>query len=348
MSEDRRPPQNVPKIRAKVSSPRKNNGKTPNIHRLSLEGKRDESHGNSVAATLLKRAALNVSACSCSSTETPSCTSTKSLPSFPLQRKPKKLICPWKQDGRVVPDEISLSTPPPFSNRCAWITQYSDPNYVAFHDNEWGVPVHDDKRLFELLVLSGALAELSWSAILNARDTYRQVFAGFDPAVVATFDDNKIESFKYTKNVVLHEGKLRGIVNNAKLVLKIVEEYGALDTYIWSFVGFKPIVNRFRYARQVPVRTPKAEVISRDLLKRGFRFVGPTVIYSFMQVTGMTNDHLAHCFRWEESVLLAQQVGQYNRFQAEDMGEKERSGILCKAYEETNITNSLQDSIYDS
>ncbi|KAH9327017.1 hypothetical protein KI387_007195, partial [Taxus chinensis] len=126
-------------------------------------------------------------------------------------------------------------------------------------------------RLFELLVLSGALAELSWSSILSSRDIYRQVFAGFDPVVVATFDNEKIESLMYIKNSVFHEGKLLGIVNNAKLVLEIVEEFGSLDTYMWSFVGYKPIVNRYRYPRQVPAKIPKAEVISKDLLKRGFR-----------------------------------------------------------------------------
>lgn len=301
-----------------------------------------------VANNLLNRVggSLNLSSCSCSSADT-SCT--------PKKLKQRILLRTSSQNGGAAfhdstprslpPPGTPHSLPPPVKNRCPWITSFSDPAYVAFHDNEWGVPVHDDKALFELLVLSGALAELSWSSILNARDVYRQVFAGFDPAVVATFDDDKVASLMYVENSVLYEGKLLGIVNNAKLVLEIVEEFGSLDTYMWSFVGYKPIINRFRYPRQVPVRTPKAEVISRDLLKRGFRFVGPMVVYSFMQAAGMTNDHLVHCFRWEECVWISRglQVGQCNKIQTEEVCENVRESILPNSFDKESIGNSHQD-----
>eukprot|EP01018_Ginkgo_biloba_P021809 Gb_31458 [translate_table: standard] len=262
------------------------------------------------------------------------------------QRKLMLAACGRRQSGRIVPDGIPLSPPAQVKKRCGWITPQSDPVYVAFHDEEWGLPVHDDKRLFELLILSGALAELSWPAILSARDTYRDVFAGFDPVVVAAFSDKKITSLKSTKNIILHEGKLHGILNNAKCTLKIVEEFGSLDKYMWGFVGHKPIVNKYRYPRQVPAKTPKAEVISKDLVKRGFRFVCPTVMYSFMQAAGLTNDHLVHCFRCEECILLSegQQAGGGNReVQVEDMNEKEIEGIVVKAFEKASITSSHQD-----
>ncbi|KAJ6326177.1 hypothetical protein OIU78_013305 [Salix suchowensis] len=150
--------------------------------------------------------------------------------------------------------------------RCAWVTPTTDPSYATFHDKEWGVPVHDDKKLFELLSLSGALAELTWPIILNKRDIFREVFLDFDPIDIC----------------------------------KVTDEFGSFDNYIWNFVNHKPIVSQFRYYRQVPAKTPKAELISKDLVKRGFRSVSPTVIYSFMQVAGLTNDHLINCFRFHE------------------------------------------------
>ncbi|XP_059069841.1 uncharacterized protein LOC131028261 isoform X2 [Cryptomeria japonica] len=280
------------------------------------------------ANNLLNRAggSLNVSSCSCPIADS-SCTSKK--------LKQRILLRSSKQNGGVaLHDSIPRSLPPPVKNRCPWITSFSDPAYVTFHDNEWGVPVHDDKCF--------SRAELVFHSESKG---LLQVFAGFDPAVVATFDDKKIASLMYIENSVLYEGKLLGIVNNAKLVLEIVEEFGSLDTYMWSFVGHKPIINRYRYPRQVPVRIPKAEVISRDLLRRGFRFVGPMVVYSFMQVAGMTNDHLVHCFRWEECVWISKglQVGQYNKIQTEEVCENKREGILPNSYDKESIANSHQD-----
>lgn len=184
--------------------------------------------------------------------------------------------------------------------RCAWVTANTDPCYAAFHDEEWGVPVHDDKKLFELLVLSGALAELTWPAILNKRDIFREVFMDFDPVLVSKLSEKKIIAPGSPSSSLLSEQKLRGVIENARQILKIIEEFGSFDKYCWSFVNHKPILSRFRYSRQVPVKTSKADAISKDLVRRGFRSVGPTVVYTFMQVSGMTNDHLISCYRFAE------------------------------------------------
>ncbi|XP_076893430.1 uncharacterized protein LOC143545405 [Bidens hawaiensis] len=186
--------------------------------------------------------------------------------------------------------------------RCAWVTANTDPCYAVFHDEEWGVPVHDDKKLFELLSLSTALAELTWPAILNKRHLFREIFHGFDPITVSKMNDKKISAPGNPAKTLLSEVKLRGIIENARQVCKITDEFGSFDKYIWGFINHKPIVNKFRYARQVPIKTSKAESISKDLVKRGFRGVGPTAIYSFLQVAGLTNDHLVSCFRFNECV----------------------------------------------
>ncbi|XP_038973061.1 DNA-3-methyladenine glycosylase-like [Phoenix dactylifera] len=178
----------------------------------------------------------------------------------------------------------------------------SEPVYVSFHDEEWGVPIHDDRKLFELLVLSEALAEFSWPAILNKRDLLRKLFNDFDPCSVAQFAEKKIPSLKSSGSTLLSEQKMRAVVENARQMLKVIEEFGSFNNYCWSFVNHKPIINGFRYARQVPVKTPKAEAMSKDLMQRGFRCVGPTVIYSFMQAAGIVNDHLSSCFRFEECI----------------------------------------------
>ncbi|KAJ6878927.1 GMP synthase [Populus alba x Populus x berolinensis] len=184
--------------------------------------------------------------------------------------------------------------------RCDWITPNSDPLYMSFHDEEWGVPVHDDRKLFELLVFSQALAELSWLAILHMRDIFRKLFDQFDPPSIAQFTEKKLLSLKVNGNLLLSEPKLRAIVENAKQMLKIQQEFGSFSNYCWRFVNQKPLRNGFRYGRQVPAKTPKAELISKDLMQRGFRCVGPTVVYSFMQVAGIANDHLISCFRYQE------------------------------------------------
>ncbi|KAK7351693.1 hypothetical protein VNO77_11314 [Canavalia gladiata] len=210
---------------------------------------------------------------------------------------------------RVVPDAVDVATvtPPPKTlappKRCEWITPNSDPLYTAFHDEEWGVPVGDDRKLFELLVFSQALAEHSWPAILNQRDMFRHLFENFDPSSIAQFTEKKLLTLKINGNSLLSEPKLRAIVENAKQFLKVQQELGSFSNYCWRFVNDKAIRNEFRYGRQVPVKTPKAELISKDMMRRGFQCVGPTVVYSFMQVAGLVNDHLLTCFRHQECNL---------------------------------------------
>lgn len=202
----------------------------------------------------------------------------------------------------LVVDSASETSPHDLQpkKRCSWVTSSSDQSYTIFHDEEWGVPVHDDKKLFELLVLSGALSELTWPSILNKRHLFREVFVDFDPLVVGKLNEKKLVGPGSAASSLLSELKLRAIVENARQISKVIDEFGSFDKYIWSFVNYKPIISRFRYPRQIPVKTPKADVISKDLIRRGFRCVGPTVIYSFMQVAGITNDHLCSCFRFQE------------------------------------------------
>ncbi|KAJ7951984.1 putative DNA-3-methyladenine glycosylase [Quillaja saponaria] len=193
--------------------------------------------------------------------------------------------------------------------RCGWVTPKTDLRYSAFHDEEWGVPVHDDKKLFELLSLSGALAELTWPVILSKRQIFREVFLDFDPKVVSQLNEKKITLPGSPASFLLTDLKLRGIIENARQMCKVINEFGSFDAFIWNFVNHKPIVSQFRYPRQVPVKSPKAEVISKDLIRRGFRSVGPTVIYTFMQVAGLTNDHLISCFRLKECMARSEAGG---------------------------------------
>ncbi|GLU01351.1 hypothetical protein SLE2022_186630 [Rubroshorea leprosula] len=209
---------------------------------------------------------------------------------------------------RSVASDSGLDSPPTGfrqKKRCAWVTPSTEPCYAAFHDEEWGVPVHDDIKLFELLVLSSSLSELTWPAILSRRHIFRDVFANFDPAAVSKLNEKKLMAPGNTATSLLSELKLRAIIENAHHILKVIDEFGSFDKYIWSFVNQKPLVSRFRYPHQVPVKTPKADIISKDLVRRGFRGVGPTVIYSFMQAAGITNDHLTSCFRFQECMTAA-------------------------------------------
>ncbi|CAL5088319.1 unnamed protein product [Urochloa decumbens] len=192
------------------------------------------------------------------------------------------------------------ATPPAGPPRCPWVTPNTDPCYAAFHDKEWGVPVHDDKKLFEMLTLSGALAEMAWPAILNKRDAFREAFMGFDPASVAKLNEKKFLAASGPASSLLSEHRLRIIIENARELLKVIEEFGSFESYCWSFVSNKPMVGRYRHTREVPLRTAKADAISQDLMRRGFLGVGPTVVYAFMQAVGMANDHLVTCYRFEE------------------------------------------------
>jgi DNA-3-methyladenine glycosylase I len=190
--------------------------------------------------------------------------------------------------------------------RCAWPRTPLD---VAYHDTEWGVPVHDDRGLFEFLTLEGAQAGLSWSTILKKRDGYRAAFAGFDPARVARFTAADVERLAHDASIVRHRQKIESAVTNARAFLGVQEEFGSFDAYVWRFVGGVPRVNRWRSLREVPARTPESDALSRDLLGRGFKFVGSTICYAFMQAVGMVNDHTLDCFRHPEQLARAAGAG---------------------------------------
>ena len=179
--------------------------------------------------------------------------------------------------------------------RCGWAGK--DPPMEDYHDREWGVPLHDDTRLFEFLVLEGAQAGLSWSTILGKRDNYREAFAGFDPAVVARFDARRRARLLRDPGLVRNRLKIESAVSNARACLELQDEFGSLDAYLWEFVDGRPVQNRWRSAVQVPAESPVSRALAADLRKRGFRFVGPTICYAFMQATGMVNDHTTRCFR---------------------------------------------------
>ena len=181
--------------------------------------------------------------------------------------------------------------------RCAWPKTELD---VAYHDAEWGVPVHDERVLFEFLTLEGAQAGLSWSTILRKRESYRRVFAGFDPARVARFTPAHVDRLLADPGVVRHRGKIESTVSNARAFLRVQDELGSFDRYVWQFVGGAPRVNRRRALGEVPSRTPESDALSTDLKRRGFRFVGSTICYAFMQAVGMVNDHVTDCFRYRE------------------------------------------------
>ena len=179
--------------------------------------------------------------------------------------------------------------------RCPWCT--ADPAYIAYHDEEWGVPSHDDRHLFEMLTLEGAQAGLSWLTILRKREGYRRAFAGFDAARVARFTQRDVDRLVADASIVRHRGKIESTINNARRTLEVQRELGSLDALVWSFVGGEPIRAKRRTLADVPATTPESDAMSRALKKRGFRFVGPTTCYAFMQACGLVDDHLATCFR---------------------------------------------------
>jgi DNA-3-methyladenine glycosylase I len=187
----------------------------------------------------------------------------------------------------------SHTTPP---IRCAWA---SSEQSIRYHDEEWGVPVHDDRRLFEFLILEGAQAGLSWSTILNKRENYRRAFDGFDPARVAQYDRRKTKQLLADAGIVRNRLKIASAIENAKAFLRVHEEYGSFDRYIWQFVGGKPRVNPWK-TRKLAARTVESDAMSKDLKRRGFKFVGSTICYAFMQAVGMVNDHASDCFRYRQ------------------------------------------------
>ena len=182
------------------------------------------------------------------------------------------------------------------NTRCAWVGD--DPLYIAYHDEEWGVPLHDDQRLFEMLILEGAQAGLSWITILRKRENYRLAFDHFDVETVARYDAAKIEELLANPGIVRNRRKIEATVQNAKAFLAIQEAFGSFDTYIWQFVGGQPIQNAWTSLSDIPAKTPESTAMSKDLRKRGFNFVGPTICYAFMQATGMVQDHTVDCFRY--------------------------------------------------
>ncbi|UJL46897.1 DNA-3-methyladenine glycosylase I [Virgibacillus sp. NKC19-16] len=178
--------------------------------------------------------------------------------------------------------------------RCAWVT--ADQVYIDYHDYEWGRPTHDDQKLFEMLSLEGAQAGLSWITILKRRGNYRKAFDGFDPKVVSEYGEDKIAELLQDEGIIRNKLKVRSVVTNAQAFLKVQEEFGSFEAYIWQFVEGEPIINDFQSDAQVPATTKESEQMSKDLKNRGFKFVGPTICYAFMQATGMVNDHTKGCF----------------------------------------------------
>ena len=185
-------------------------------------------------------------------------------------------------------------------SRCPWS---KDGPLAAYHDDEWGVPVHDDRSLFEFLILEGAQAGLSWSTILNKRAAYRAAFDNFNARKVARYDEAKLAALLANPGIVRNRLKVQAAVRNAQAFLAVQKEFGSFDTYIWEFVGGQPRQNRWRRLEDVPARTPQSDAMSKDLVKRGFTFVGSTICYAFMQATGMVNDHLATCFRYKQLAM---------------------------------------------
>jgi DNA-3-methyladenine glycosylase I len=182
--------------------------------------------------------------------------------------------------------------------RCPWAG--SDPLYVDYHDTQWGVPLHDDRRLFEFLILEGAQAGLSWITVLKKRNNYRDAFDGFDPEKVARYRHDKIEKLLKNEGIIRNRLKIAAAVDNARAFIKVQNEFSSFDAYIWGFVDGRPVRNEWKSMQQVPAQSEKSELMSRELKKRGFKFVGPVICYAFMQAVGMVNDHLVDCFRHSE------------------------------------------------
>ena len=194
---------------------------------------------------------------------------------------------------------MNCSSNPQILNRCPWV-DLSKPDYVAYHDNEWGVPVHDDRLLFEFLVLESAQAGLSWYTVLRKRENYRSAFDYFDPGSVARYTDKKIEQLLGNPGIIRNRAKISSSINNAKRFLQVQEDFGSFDAYVWRFVDGKPKVNSLCNLSDYPATSPESDALSRDLKQRGFSFVGSTICYAFIQATGLVNDHSLDCFRRQE------------------------------------------------
>lgn len=179
-------------------------------------------------------------------------------------------------------------------NRCAWVTE--DKIYQDYHDKEWGVPLHDDRRLFEMLILEGMQAGLSWLTVLRKREAFREAFDGFDIDIVSKYDQEKVANLMENKDIIRNRLKIESVIRNAKAFIKVQEQYGSFDSFIWSYVNYKQIVNNYANLKEIPANTPLSDTISKDLKKLGFNFVGSTIIYAYMQSIGMVNDHTKDCY----------------------------------------------------
>ncbi len=202
----------------------------------------------------------------------------------------------WNRLPAALKAELKARATDALKPRCAW--PQGDPRMRCYHDEEWGVPVHDDRMHFEFLILEGAQAGLSWRTVLNKRTAYRRAFANFDPRKVARFDARKRKALLGNPGIIRNRLKIEAAITNARAFLAVQKEFGSFDAYVWRFVGGRPIVNRWRDIKQLPARTPESDALSADLKKRGFRFVGSTIVYAHMQAVGMVNDHVIGCFRY--------------------------------------------------
>jgi len=182
--------------------------------------------------------------------------------------------------------------------RCEWVPD--NPLYRKYHDKEWGVPVHDNRRLFEFLILEGMQAGLSWSTILNKRENFRAAFDNFEARKIAEYDDKKIEELISNKGIIRNRRKIEAAIKNARAFLDITKEFGSFDSYIWQFVGGEPKKNSWKSVKDIPAKTSESEAMSKDLSRRGFKFIGPTICYAFMQAVGVVNDHTVDCFRYNQ------------------------------------------------
>ena len=188
--------------------------------------------------------------------------------------------------------------------RCAWAL--SSQQYLEYHDKEWGVPVHDDRKLFEMLILEGVQAGLSWSLILKKREGYLQAFDGFDAHKIAHYDDRKVQELLANPEIVRNRLKIRAAIQNARAFLELQSQYGSFDAFLWRFVGGQPMQNAWQTLQEIPASTRESDAVSKELKRQGFTFVGTTICYAFMQAVGMVNDHTVECFRWQELQLPAQ------------------------------------------
>ncbi len=186
--------------------------------------------------------------------------------------------------------------------RCSWSYTGNNQLYIEYHDNEWGVPLHDDNRLFEMLVLEGAQAGLSWLTILKKRESFRKAFKNFDPVIVSTFGETQITELLKNSEIIRNEKKIRSAISNAANFLRVGEEFGTFDNYLWRFVHDEPIVNYWKSVSEIPARTELSDALSKDLIRRGFKFVGSTICYAYIQSTGLVNDHVEDCYKFHEII----------------------------------------------